>query len=197
MDIFTKITWATKILTISILLIVWYRRWKGKTIRQQSFAVGAIFFVQLASLITYYAAWWHRLASNQVTKYLLWPKSNYLVVHVSSDLKALIAAWVVGALILWFLGWWFVKRGGERMLDRSDVGLLFFMTVAVGWPSFFIAFAMVFALAILLMFVLLILRKKSLHDRLVISPVIIPAAIMTIVFQEYLLTLTHLTKIGF
>lgn len=197
MDIFSAINLGTKIGTGLILVIVGIRLLKHQTIRQQRFAVLAIFGVQIASLILYYSAWWHRLAGNPATKNLLWPKSDYLVRHVMTDMTSLITGWGVGVLLLLFCGWFFLRRGGGKLLDGKDIGLLFFASVAVGWPSFLIVLGMVFILAVLWMILLVLLRKKTIHDRLVISPVIIPAAILTLIFQEQLLTLTHLAKIGF
>jgi hypothetical protein len=145
----------------------------------------------------YYGAWWNRLAGNPVTKRLLWPTSDYLVRHAMVDITSLIAGWGAGVVLLLGCGWFFLRRGGGKMLDGMDVGLLFFASVAVGWPSFLIVLGMTFVLAIVWMVFLVIIRKKTLQDRLIISPVIIPAALITLIFQERLLTLTHLVKIGF
>lgn len=197
MDIFSGISLGTKIGTGLILAVVGFRLLKHQTIRQQRFAVLALFGVQIGSLILYYSAWWYRLAGNPVTKGLLWPQSDYLVRHAMVDLTSLIAGWGVGVILLLVCGWFFLRRGGGKMLDGMDAGLLFFASVAVGWPSFLIVLGMTFVLAMLWMMLLVIIRKKTLHDRLVISPVIIPAAILTLIFQEQLLTLTHLANIGF
>lgn len=197
MDIFSAIDLGTKIGTGLILVLVGIRLLKHQTIRQQRFAVLALFGVQIISLVLYYSAWWHRLASNPLTKNLLWPKSDYLVRHVMTDMTSLIAGWGIGVLLLLVCGWFFLRRGGGKLLDGTDIGLLFFASVAVGWPSFLIVLGMVFILAIVWMIVLVILRKKTVQDRLVISPVIIPAAVLTLVFQSQLLMLTHLEKIGF
>lgn len=83
------------------------------------------------------------------------------------------------------------------MLDVRDVQLLVLGLVATGWPAGLIFLAGVFALSVIGMITLVTLRKKKVTDRLIVTPYIIPAAIMTLIFKAWLLDWTGLIKIRF
>jgi hypothetical protein len=197
MTIFDWIIWIQKGSTIALLVILLLRRYRGRSSVRERWAILTLFFIQFGSLVAYYIAWSNRLAADPLTQGLLWPKSNFLIPHVQTDIISLLVGWGASSAILLFLGWFFVRRGKGKMLDASDVAQLFIASVAVGWPTIFIVYGMIFVLAVVMMIGAVLLRKKSLNDRLIITPAILPATIITLLVQDRLLALTHLAKIGF
>lgn len=125
------------------------------------------------------------------------PHNQYLLTEAISGLQPIIVGAIHSAIwfaLLWFI---FLRRGKGMMLDVQDVQLLVLGLLAVGWPAGLIFLAATFLLAVVGMIGLVIVRKKKLNDRLVITPYIIPAAILTLFFGSWAMRLTHLDKIRF
>ena len=125
---------------------------------------------------------------------------NFLGQH-SSDLwqlrmvrtaTAMAVNWAFTAgvgLVLWGL---FVKRGRSQIMDQNDVLLFTLGGLITGWPAGLLFLGMTFVLAIVWMVALVILKKKTMADRLVVTPVIAPAALITLLFSPILLQWTGL-----
>lgn len=137
------------------------------------------------------------LRASQFGRYLFSMHNNLVLSQGWEQMQTVLAGWIAAVLLMGMLWYLFLKRGRGEMLDSIDVATIMLGAVAVGWPSTFIFLAISFALTVLGMIVLIIFRKKSINDRLIVTPFIIPAAILTLFFGPYLLALTHLDKIRF
>lgn len=152
---------------------------------------------QIIYHLFYHISLWYVYALTPHLKYLTPTRGTFLIQLVERDLTAVLSGWVFG-VIFGIAGYWiFIRRGKEQYLDSFDLALLLIGVVAVGWPAGLIFFAGVFAFSIVGMIGLIIVRKKQVTDRLIITPYIIPAAILTLLFKVWLLDWTGLTKIRF
>lgn len=197
MNSFEVLRWLTVGL-LSLTLVLWGWRFRRRSfVRDDRWAITVVAAVQLLSLVAYYGLFWHQLAVGKATKGLLrWP-SPYVTSHVLRDLTSLVVGWLAALLLLLILRRVFLIRGKGLMLDGTDIALLVVATGVVGWPGFFLMLAATFALSIVGMIVLVIIRKRKIDDRLIITPFIIPAAVAVLVFLDKLLAWSHLAKIGF
>ena len=197
MDTFTVLRWVT-IAALSLVLVLWWWRLRRRSIqRSDRWIILAVGGIQVASMAVYYAMFWHQLAAGQTTSLLLQNGAQYVWRHALTDLTSLTVGWLVALALLWFVRWFFLMRGRGMMIDGTDGALLVVAAAAAGWPGIFLMLAATFVLSILAMIVLVILRKKTLQDRLIITPYIIPATVFVLIFSDWLLAWTHLAKIGF
>lgn len=134
---------------------------------------------------------------DQLGFHALPPYNQYFLTQAIGGVQTLAVGAIHAAIWLLILWYFFLYRGKGVLLDVVDAQLIILSLVAVGWPAGLVFLACNFALAVIGMIVLVVLRKKSLTDRLVITPYIIPAAILTLFLGHYVLAWTHLDKIRF
>jgi hypothetical protein len=140
---------------------------------------------------------WYRWSHDALLQYYVPPKGVYFFQQVTRHGVTLLAALLVAGVVYWLCDLIFIRRGKELMLDRRDVLLLTLATAGIGWPGVFIYFFIVLALSVVWMIAQIIARRKSMSDRLIITPMIAPAALITFAFKTSLLLGTYLYKIQF
>lgn len=184
---------------IIVLLLVWWRqhRMLSRTVIRWRW----VFFI-LASIHMLFVAGhgldlWRAYSKNTILRPLLPPHSRFLYNVLWRDTQTMLVGWVSGFVLYAVLNWFFLRRHQGAFLDREDALLICLTTVIVGWPGVLILLAAIFLLSVLGLILKILFRRKKLTDRIVITPYIIPAAILIIVFKDYLLNLTHLTVIRF
>jgi hypothetical protein len=131
-----------------------------------------------------------------LSKYFLPPYSNHyyqLIQRVITDYLVAILTGLGTGLI--FCGLMKITRG--LVLDIQDAGLLVFGSLISSWPEVFIFLFFVFALVVIVNLFLIIIRKRTVNDRFIITPFIPVAIILTIFLGSYLSQLTGLFKIRF
>lgn len=197
MSVFDSLSWGTTAALV-LVLIVWERHLRrASSVREVRWVIYTVLGIQVASYIIYYSLWWHQLANDPVQKHLLWPESDYMLRQLLIHISSLVAGWLSSLAVLLTLWYYFIKRGKGLMLDGADVARFVVATLVTGWPSFLFVFALSFVLGVLWMLAQVLAQKKTLQDRLVITPAILPAAIIALVFQSQLLGFSHLEKIAF
>jgi hypothetical protein len=181
---------------LTILFYCWikYRR-AGKEIKPNliitPFIINLVFF----GLSSAYTVW--KLNQDPVQRFLLPPHSSWLWEYLGRGGANMLAGWcfTLGfGLVLW---WLFIRATGRRLADQRDVILIVLGMAVIGWPGMLLFWGMIFIISILAMIYLVVTKKKSAQDRLLITPYIIPAAILTLIFKIPLLEITHLVKIRF
>ncbi len=194
-SLFTKQLWITTgiiLLLVACLIVM--------TKNGQRTKPGLIWLVLVGQLLVtgvniYYFI--SQLQHSVFQRPLLSLHSTYFVGQVWSLFQTLLAGWISAAILGWFAYIIFIRIGREQMFDRQDVWLAVIGAAIVGWPGILIFLAITFVLAVVAMLGLVIFRKKKVSDRLVITPYIFPAVIVTLLAGPYLLALTHLDKIRF
>ncbi len=191
--------WLWLVVSIVILLVAWYVLVTNhpRKFRRAAIVLVVLASSQLAVIVYTYGRWWVTLAGDDIASKLLPPHSLFYLAKVQTTVTSLAIGWVAALLLFWFLRRFFLVRHQGNFLDHADAALLTIGAGAVGWPSIFPFLAIVFILSVVFMIVLVIIRRRSVTDRLVITPAIIPAAIIVLIWQGWLLTITHLIKIGF
>lgn len=193
-DIPSSVLYA-QILIYGICLIVWIcKRGKSHTAKK---ILLAIFLVQVSAFIAYAVLLYRSLISAEIGKYLFSWNNEFYLHRLAIYVTTVVAGNIAAALV--FLGTWFIfiQRGQERLLDRTDAVILTASAVAVGWPGILLLLGGVFITSLIGLLILIALRKKTIHDGLVITPYILPTAVVILVVQNYLLAITHLDKIRF
>lgn len=135
--------------------------------------------------------------TDSVQKYFLPPYSNAFFKVALRSFTWQGSGWAAAITLGYILYLLFLRHGRAQFLDQRDVWLLILGAVSVGWPTVLIFLGLVFALSVLGMVGLILVKKRNLNDRLIITPFILPAAIITLFIGSYLLTVTHLYKIQF
>lgn len=185
---------------VTLLLLVWVQITtlrKQFTSERAKKTIWLIFATWLTGLLAYAAALWIYFSGSIYATALLPPRSNFLTERITQGIVTHISGAIGAAVVFFLLRYFFIQKKRGTKLDETDILLLSISSLAVGWPTMFIFLAMVFALSVVGMLVLVVLRKKTIYDRLVITPFIIPAAIVTLWAGPYLLIFTHLNKISF
>ncbi len=153
--------------------------------------------VQVMEILIYGVLLWALIRDHPHGDVFLPPHSSFLLIQVATNTTALLAGWISSSVLFVVLWYVFIHRGSGLMLDVRDVLLLVLCAAVVGWPEVLPFFAIVFVLTLLWMFFMILRKRMTLQDRLVVSPVIIPSAVLTIIFRVQLLSITHLDKIRF
>lgn len=83
-------------------------------------------------------------------------------------------------------------RKEVSFMTEREVLMLTANSMIVGWPGIFIFLALTFVFSLVWMILLVILRRRTLQDRIEIGPAIIPAALVSFVFRTELLQFTGL-----
>jgi hypothetical protein len=103
--------------------------------------------------------------------------------------------WLFALLIGSSLWWVFPKRGRRDALDERDILLFALGIMVTGWPAGLIFLVLSFGLAALGLLVFISLRRRQASERLIVTPFIMPAAMITYVFSSQLLAWTGLLVI--
>lgn len=98
-------------------------------------------------------------------------------------------------LTLLFVWLWRAKRG--MVIDGADITLLTLGMLTVQWPNMLIMLLLLFVLVLLMQIVLVAFKKRTINDRLIITPAIPLAVILTFLYGNYLAQLTGLGVIRF
>lgn len=181
-----------------LVCVVWILVRRRKTVIHHMHTMTVAIVIFWLSLFGLYGiALWSYFAKTSAAAAFLPPSSVFLYQQVSRLVTAHLSYLVVAAIIL-FSSWYiFVIRGRQLMADINDVVLLSLMTMIVGWPSALILFAIIFFVIIVITLARLVLGKTTLQSRMSITEAIIPSTIITLIFQNSLLAITHLEKIRF
>lgn len=192
----TIISWASFGATAGALLLIFILN-----LRKRIFPWRKIIFflvlIQLAGIFVTAFFFTKKIQDDSLDRYLLRPDSPYIWQQVITLLRPFVAGWLAAGALFAILAWVFIRRTRERLLDRTDVMLLTISVAAVGWPTVFILLGMTFAFTVVGMLVMVAMRRRTLADRLIITPFIIPAALVTLALEPWLLNLTGLIKIRF
>lgn len=132
-----------------------------------------------------------------LAKYFYPPYSHDYLSRAFHAFSGIYSGWIAAGVLGAMLYLLFIRIGKENLLDRRDIWLMVLGAVCVGWPGLLVFLGFIFGLSILGMMTLVIMKKKTLHDRLIITPFIVPAAVLTLFTSSYLLTITNLYKIRF
>ncbi len=189
-------TWGFSGMMSILLLAIWFlhflKRWPLKmwvflvALSIQAVSVGAYFFLL-----------WTSYGGLRGEKYFLPPQNQILLTSAMHMLQPYLVGWVAAliiALVLWKI---YARSKDQVAFDLTDV---YWITLGCGlcsWPGLLPFLALIFAFAVLGMIFLVIIRKRSFHDRLVISPFIVPAAVISLMTNPWVLPWTHLDKIRF
>lgn len=126
---------------------------------------------------------------------ILW-QPLYLT-QLQYTLKVILFGWLTAAILGYLLILIFIRRLRGAFIDRDDILLIIIATSAVGWPSVFIFLGLCFVLSVSALILLVLLKKRHLTERLVITPYIIPAALLALLLQSWLLRTTSLWRLQF
>lgn len=141
-----------------------------------------------------YALWYYN--QSPIGRNLLPPHSLYFYQQLGVALSNMISGIIAAACILVF-GLVSTRSGRLSQFGADDWMALTLGTLAVGWPAVLPFLAIVVLLSILGLITQIVLRKKTLADRLILTPYILPGAIITLIIKSPVLTFTHLDKIRF
>lgn len=108
-----------------------------------------------------------------------------------------VASGLIATAVILVFGLWAVRRQRFTQFGADDWLGLSLGTLAVGWPAVLPFLGLVILLSILGLVAQILIRKKTLADRLIITPYILPAAIVTLIIKAPVLAFTHLDKIRF
>ena len=182
------------ILLIVLCILYWRQRLGYGMLRRTIFLQLGIHLLGIAS---YAALIWIYFRQTTYASLYLPPQGSVLLTNLAMGFTTIISGWVFVAVFFIGLWYFFLRRGQGAMLDVRDVGLFMVGAIPNGWPGGLLFLAIVFALSVFGMITLVIFRKKKLTERLIITPYILPAAILTLITGPYFLALTHLDKIRF
>ncbi len=184
--------WTPVITTIGLLLLLLF--WRPPLSKKYvSFLViiqVVPFFISL--IIGYFIG-----REDTFQKYFYPPYSNNFLTQALNDLTTLTSGWVAAAILGLGLYLLFLRRGQEQFINHRDLWLIIIGAIAVGWPAVLVFLGYTFILSILGMIGLIILKKKTFHDRITITPFIIPSALVTLITGKFVLVFTNLIKISF
>ncbi len=187
--------YVVPVISSGLLIVLWWRSRRDTVAHNKKYILGILAVGVAAHLYTVIIVGYK--IYYQLGYQALPPYNQYLLTEAQSGIVTMIVAVLHAALWFFFLWYLFLRRGKGAMLDVQDVQLLVLGLLAVGWPAGLIFLATTFLLAVVGMIGLVILKKKSVNDRLIITPYIIPAAILTLFFGSWAMRLTHLDKIRF
>lgn len=182
---------------LAAVIFFWWMRYKNRLSSLQYAAMTLIvvclqvFFVGIRYIWIYGDTY-----RFDILRQLLPPQGTYYLGLMQGEIQALTAGWAFAVILLIALYWIFLRRP-QSPIDRTDAMLLVLGVGVVGWPAGLIFFAVVFLLAILGMIWLVLRKKKTLADRLIITPFIFPAMIVTLLLRVQFLDWSRLEKIRF
>ncbi|MBI2984290.1 MAG: hypothetical protein HYY50_01565 [Candidatus Kerfeldbacteria bacterium] len=176
-------------------LVIIRRPARGSTVARR--AAWWLVTVQLAFLFLSHGLLWRDFRRSDFTRWLVPPHNWFLVDQFNQDLTSLLAGWLAAGVLFLLLALLFVKVWPGKFLDPTDLMLLSLGAGVVGWPSVLLFLGLTFATTVIGLVFLVIIRRRSARDRLVITPFIPVAVILTLVFQTPLLAWTHLGAIRF
>ncbi|MBI5466701.1 MAG: hypothetical protein HY975_00590 [Candidatus Kerfeldbacteria bacterium] len=183
------------LLLVASLLVV--RGQLARYPRRRFGLISAVAVIQLLVIATFAFDYWDRLVSAPYLAFLTAHNSPFFTGTIWHQYQTMLAGWAFTAVLFIACWYYFLKRKHGVLLDEFDVFLLVVGAAVVGWPSALVFLAAVFALTVLGMVILVLLRKRSVHDRLIVTPFILPAAMLTILYGDWLLLWTYLVKIRF
>lgn len=128
---------------------------------------------------------------------LLLPPHSYFFYHQFGAALSNILSGLIASAVILFFGLWLVHQKKMTQFGTDDWLGLSLGTLAVGWPAVLPFLGLTIAMSIFGFIFQILLRKKTLTDRLVITPYIMPAGIVVLVAKAQILALTHLDKIRF
>lgn len=186
---------AIVFLTLTWLLIRQLRRLSSWRLAKKAPLI--LFFSFFGTFLIQSGWYWYYLSELKYAAAYLPPHSQFFLRQAQAGLTNYLAG-LAGAAGLLGAGWYvFIRRLRGEFLDGDDLMLLVIGALAVGWPAVLVFLAVTFALSVFGLLGLIVIRRKTIHDRLIITPYIIPAAILTLIFRVPLLEFTHLIKIRF
>lgn len=154
------------------------------------------FFVIFISFFSWQIYAFVQYRESPIGKNLLPPHSTFFLQQVGAYMSNVVSGIIASAVVLMF-GLWLVHKQRATQFGVDDWLLLSIGTLVVGWPAVLPFLALVIFMSMIGLIIQILLRKKSLTDRLIITPYIMPAAIVTLAAKAQILVLTHLDKIRF
>ncbi len=192
--------WFIEYLPNIILAAMIILAWKKFKKRPEFFSYSAMALIILSTQILFLGIRYIWIYGDtyrfDILRQLLPPQGTYYLGLMQGEIQALTAGWVFAVILLIALYWIFLRRP-QSPIDRTDAMLLVLGVGAVGWPAGLIFFAVVFLLAVFGMVWLVLRKKKTLADRLIITPFIFPAMIVTLLLRVQFLDWSRLEKIRF
>ena len=159
-------------------------------------AVWLILMIQVLVIVVSFVDRYVGLGGEKLGPYLLPPKNPFLIASAFRQLQTVLAGWVV-TLFFFLLMSFSQRRFPKRLVLETDLAMFLLGLGAVGWPANLIFLALTFFITAVGMSILLLFRRRNLQDRLVISPFIIVATLLTLALKPWLLSITHLSSIRF
>ena len=181
---------------VIVVILLWFVYFIRRELVRISF-IYILTGIQIISVGAFFFLLWATYGGLKHTGYFLPPHSQILLTSTMRMFQPYLIGWVV-ALVLGFLLWFlFIKRGNSSILDVSDIFWIVLGAGICGWPTIFPLLATIILFTIFGMLVLVILKKRSINDRIVITPFVVPAIVTSLLSSPWVLAWTHLDKIRF
>lgn len=107
-----------------------------------------------------------------------------------------VVGWVIAAGVMSLLVT-LIRTRGVSHIDDTDALLVSISFGLISWPLGIAYLGMIFVVAVIAFIGLMIVGKKKPTDRLIVTPYFIPAAIITLIFGNWLLHIMWLDRLSF
>lgn len=188
---------VSNVLVVLLLLLLGWKVLRKDTLtivyKKYLLSLSAIL---IASFVLYQVYTYVFYFRSPLGRFLLPPHSTFYYQQFGAAFSEILSAFIAATVVL-VLGIFFVRKQRVTQFGADDWLCLSIGTLAVGWPAALPFLAVVILLSIFGLIMQILVKKKTLADRLIITPYIMPAAILTLVLKSPLLALTHLDKIRF
>lgn len=195
-----SLVWANFIACFLLLVFAWRSHFLRNLERQHRWRITILILLgayHVISMVVYGFMFWHTLSTSTQFGLLASFHEPLFASAVTRKIQYLLAGWLAALVLGIVLGAVVHRQKGQGWIDQSDIFLLVLSTAIVGWPNVLYFLAITFILALLWLIVLIIARRRTIHDRLVITPAIIPAALVSIFFQDWFNHFINLQRIRF
>ena len=162
--------------------------------------VKAGFLIFLMTNVLALAAWafnqYLGLSLDPLGRYYLPPYSGYLFEKITGHINsAVISALIAFAFYLVIFA--FARKTREEIIDAFDTVLIGLGLLIIGWPNLFIFLGLIFAFTLLGGLLTVIIKRRGLTTRFIITPYLPLAFLITLWFGPYLSSFIGLDKISF
>jgi hypothetical protein len=134
---------------------------------------------------------------DRLQQLLLPPQSQIVLIRMQQSFQTIAAGWVAAGVLLLLLHLGQRRLRARSILSPEDIALITVSSAAMGWPLVLPFLGILFLFSAVGLATLVVLRKRTMADRLDVSPFILPAAIAAFTAQRWLLDMTHLGRISF
>ena len=194
-------TWLLSVEMLAVVVVVivcMIRFWRTNNApRLLRRGLWSLLTVQLLGWAVGTGLLYYSYAHDKLGRYLLPPKNIILIQRSIAGLVTIIAGWVAVLILVLLLSPLFRKKSQTQFMSQKDAAALVLGAAAVGWPGIFLFLVGIFVLAFFGLLFLIIIRRRSMHDRMVVGSYILPSAVITIILNQWLQYWTHLINIRF